>query len=160
MRGRYGARPLRGIVRVPRIDDNGEVHSIPGYDTANGLFHDRLPTLNIPRTPSLVDAGRMAEALWLPFSKYQFDDPNAGKALVLAAIFTALERPFLPVAPMFVVRSSMPATGKGKIVRALVRLAFDTVPVCSHVGRQRRRVRKAPSGHITASTSGPHDRQR
>ena len=71
----------------------------------------------------------MAEILCLPFSKYQFDNPNAGKALVLAAIFTALERPFLPVAPMFVVRSSMPATGKGKIVRGLVRLAFDTGPV-------------------------------
>ena len=129
MRGRYGARPLRGIVRVPRIDDNGDVHSIPGYDPGTGLFHDSLPALNIPQTPTLDDAGRMAEALWLPFSKYQFDDPNAGKALVLAAIFTALERPFLPVAPMFVVRSSMPATGKGKIVRGLVRLAFDTVPV-------------------------------
>jgi hypothetical protein len=30
---------------------------------------------------------------------------------------------------MFVVRSPMPATGKGKIVRGLVSLAFDTVPV-------------------------------
>ena len=30
---------------------------------------------------------------------------------------------------MFVVRSSMPGTGKGLIVRGLVRLAFDTAPV-------------------------------
>jgi hypothetical protein len=30
---------------------------------------------------------------------------------------------------MFIVRSPMPATGKGKIVRGLVSLAFDTVPV-------------------------------
>ena len=30
---------------------------------------------------------------------------------------------------MFVVRSSMPGTGKGLIVRSLVRLAFDTAPV-------------------------------
>jgi putative DNA primase/helicase len=64
-----------------------------------------------------------------PFSKYKFDDPVAGQALLLAAIFTAIERPFLPVAPMFVIRSSMPGTGKGKIVRSLVRLAFDTEPV-------------------------------
>jgi putative DNA primase/helicase len=62
------------------------------------------------------------------FSQYRFDDPAAGKALVLAAIFTALQRPFLPVAPMLVVRSSMPATGKGKLARALVLMAFDTAP--------------------------------
>jgi hypothetical protein len=67
--------------------------------------------------------------LLFPFSRYQFDDPAAGRALLLAAIFTAIERPFLPVAPMFVVRSSMPATGKGLIVRSLVRLGFDTAPV-------------------------------
>jgi putative DNA primase/helicase len=64
-----------------------------------------------------------------PFSEYQFDNPATGRALLLAAIFTAIERPFLPVAPMFVVRSSMPSTGKGKIVRGLVQLAFDSAPV-------------------------------
>jgi putative DNA primase/helicase len=120
---------LRGIVRVPRIDDNGDIHSLQGYDPNTGLFHDRVPALTITPAPTLDDARKMAETLWLPFSKYQFDDPGAGKALVLAAIFTALERPFLPVAPMFVVRSSMPATGKGKLARALAHLAFDTAPV-------------------------------
>ena len=76
-----------------------------------------------------MTARKVAEVLLYPFSKYQFDDPAAGRALLLAAIFTAIERPFLHVAPMFVVRSPMPATGKGKIVRGLVSLAFDTVPV-------------------------------
>ena len=129
MRGQYGAPPLRGIVRVPRIDDNGEIHFISGYDPHTGLFHDRSPVFEVPQNPSRDDARKMAEVLLLPFSKYQFDDPAAGRALVLAAIFTAIERPFLPVAPMLIVRSPMPATGKGKIVRGLVSLAFDTVPV-------------------------------
>ena len=40
-RGQFAAPPLRGIVRVPRIDDNGEVHCISGYDPLTGLFHDR-----------------------------------------------------------------------------------------------------------------------
>jgi hypothetical protein len=31
MRGRYSARPLRGIVRVPRIDENGDIPSFSGY---------------------------------------------------------------------------------------------------------------------------------
>jgi putative DNA primase/helicase len=129
MRGLYGARPLRSIVRVPRIDDSGNIHLDPGYDAHTGLFHDRSPTFDVPPKPSRDDARRAAEALFFPFSKYKFEDPAAGWALLLAAIFTAIERPFLPVAPMFVVRSSMPGTGKGKIVRSLVRLAFDTGPV-------------------------------
>ena len=49
--------------------------------------------------------------------------------MLLAIIFTAIERPFLPLAPMFVISSSMPGTGKGLIVRSLVQLAFDTAPV-------------------------------
>jgi len=129
MRGQYGAPPLRGIVRVPRIDDNGEIHFVSGYDPKTGLFHDRSTVFDVPLNPSRDDARKMAEVLLVPFSKYQFDDPAAGRALVLAAIFTAIERPFLPVAPMFIVRSPMPATGKGKIVRGLVSLAFDTVPI-------------------------------
>jgi putative DNA primase/helicase len=128
-RGRYGARPLRGVVRVPRIDDTGNIHFVSGYDPETGLFHDRVPKFDVLPRPSRDDASNGAKALLLPFSKYKFEDDKAGRALVLAAIFTAIERPFLPVAPMFVVRSSMPGTGKGLIVRSLVRLAFDTVPV-------------------------------
>ena len=129
MRGQYGALPLRGIVRVPRIDDKGEVHFISGYDPQTGLFHDRSPVFDISLNPSRDDARRAAEMLLMPFSEYRFEDLAAGKAMLLAAIFTAIERPFLPLAPMFVVSSSMPGTGKGLIVRSLARLAFDTAPV-------------------------------
>lgn len=134
MRGQYRASPLRGVVRVPRIDDNGVLHFIAGYDPATGLFNDRLPRFHVPLTPSQDTAREAAEVLLYPFSQYNFDDPAAGRAMLLAAIFTAIERPFLAVAPMFVIRSSMPGTGKGLIVRALVRLAFDTLPVIATWG--------------------------
>jgi hypothetical protein len=113
LRGRYAAPPLRGVGRVPRIDDTGIIHFISGYDPRTGLFHDRSPSFRIPLTPSQDDARKAAQVLLMPFSQYQFDDRTAGEALLLAAIFTAIERPSLPVAPMFVVRSSMPGTGKG-----------------------------------------------
>jgi hypothetical protein len=134
MRGNYGAPPLRGVVRVPRIDGNGIIHFTSGYDPSTGLFHDRLPNFHVPLTPSQDDARRASKALLDPFSQYQFDDTRAGEALLLAAIFTAIERPFLAVSPMFVIRSSMPGTGKGLIVRTLVRLAFDTMPIIATWG--------------------------
>ena len=133
-RGQYGAAPLRGIARVPRIGDTGTIHFMSGYDPTTGLYHDKSTNFYVPLTPSQDDARRAADVLLYPFSKYQFDDPVAGQALLLAAIFTAIERPFLPVAPMFVIRSSMPGTGKGLIVRTLVRLAFDTPPVIATWG--------------------------
>jgi hypothetical protein len=129
MRGQYGARPLRGIVRVPRIDDTGAVHFIRGYDPQTGLFHDKSASFDVSENPSRRDARRAAIDLLHPFSEYKFENRKAGRALILAAIFTAIERPYLSIAPMFVVRSSMPGTGKGLLVRSLVRLAFDTAPV-------------------------------
>jgi putative DNA primase/helicase len=129
MRGQYAAAPLLGIVRIPRIDDLGVIHFTPGYDGQTGLFHDRVPGFYVPLTPTLDSAREAAEALLLPFSKYKFENSQVGNALLLAAIFTALERPFIPVAPMFVIRSSMPGTGKGLIVNSLARLAYDTKPV-------------------------------
>ena len=129
MRGQYAAPPLRGIVRVPRIDDRGAIRSARGYDPETGLFHDKVPSFDVPLAPDLDSARRAAQALLVPFSKYQFEDLKTGQALLLAAIFSILERPFIPAAPMFVIRSSMPGTGKGLIVNTLVRLAFDTKPV-------------------------------
>lgn len=129
LHGQYGARPLRGIVRVPRIDDQGSIHFVSGYDAETGLFHDRVPTFVIPSNPSADQVHEAVEILLHPFSQYQFEDPIAGRPLLLAGVFTALERPFLTRSPMFVFRSPMPGTGKGLLVRGLVRLAFDTAPV-------------------------------
>src|SRR6516162_397758 len=129
MRGQYAASPFRGIVRVPRINVQGTIHFTPGYDRQTGLFHDDVPGFHVPLAPTLDDARRAAKALLVPFSKYQFDNVQVGHALLLAAIFTVIERPFVSVAPMFVIRSSMPGTGKGLIVNTLARLAFDTKPV-------------------------------
>jgi putative DNA primase/helicase len=111
------------------MDDRGGVHYAAGYDPETGLYHDKSPAFDIPTAPSQDDALRAAEALFIPFSKYAFEDPGVGRALVLGALFTALERPFLPSAPMLVVRSSMAGTGKGLLLRTVSRLAFDTVPI-------------------------------
>jgi putative DNA primase/helicase len=135
-RGRYRAPPLRGFARVPGIDDNGDVHFITGYNAKTGLFHDRSPEFSVAHNISLDDARKKALALLLPFENYRFEDHVAGGAVVLsgnavllAAIFTALLRPFLSVAPMIVVRSPMPGTGKGLIVNGIAQLSFDTRPV-------------------------------
>ncbi len=66
MRGQYRASPLQGITRVPRIDDNGIIHFISGYDPITGLFHDRITSFHVPLKPSRDDARKAAEVLWIP----------------------------------------------------------------------------------------------
>jgi putative DNA primase/helicase len=129
MRGRYRARVLRGTARVPRIDDNGDIHFISGFDPTTGLYHDRTPTFDVPDTPSPDQVRQAVDLLLIPFSKYRFEDQRKGSAQLLGMILTALERPWLPTAPLICVRSSMPGTGKGLLVRSIARLAYDTEPV-------------------------------
>jgi hypothetical protein len=126
--GGKGARPLRGLTRLPHIDDEGNLRCFAGYDPQTGLYNDKPIDFDIPPTVSRDEARRMVDKLLYPFSQYTFKNPEQGRATVLAAILTILERPYLPVAPMFIPRSSMAGTGKGKLVRALTELALATPP--------------------------------
>jgi putative DNA primase/helicase len=127
-RGRYGARPLLGVARVPFMNDDGTTRTDVGYDPQTRIFHDSLPSLKIPASPSSRDAKRALQRLMKPFEHYTFDDPQIGPILVLAAILTALERPFMNTAPMFVVKGAQAGTGKGQMVRGIGHLALDTPP--------------------------------
>lgn len=129
MRGRYSAAVLVGIARVPAIALDGTIHSVQGHDAQTGLYFDRLVRLDIPEKVSHDEARAAAEQLLLPFSEYKLSDPSSAQALLLALTLTALRRPFLPAAPLFVASSSMPGTGKGKLMRSVSHLAFGTAPV-------------------------------
>jgi hypothetical protein len=126
--GGEGARPLRGLTRLPHIDDNGIVHCFSGYDAGTGLYNDKPIHIDIPATVSRGEARQLADKLLYPFSQYCFKNPKQARATVLAAIFTILQRPHLPLAPMFILRSTMAGTGKGKLGGALTELAFATAP--------------------------------
>jgi hypothetical protein len=128
MRGRYGAPVLIGISRVPAIEDDGSVRFLSGYDPRTGLYYDQPINFEIPELVSHDDARRAAEQLLIPFAEYNLGEPNAAWALILALVFSALRRPHLPAAPMFVVRSSMAGTGKGLLLRSVAQFAFSTAP--------------------------------
>lgn len=142
MRDRYGARPLLGIARVPVVERSGEVRFPKGYDAVTGLFHDQTPIFELPANPSYADALASAQILFEPFSEYKFTNSAAGAAIMLGAIFTALERPFLGTAPMLIIRCSMPGTGKGLIIRCLVWLAYGSLPVLMTWGNSKEEFEK------------------
>jgi putative DNA primase/helicase len=134
MRSKYGARPLTGISRVPRIDDDGQIHFVAGYDPQTGLYHDQTPAFSVSSTPTHADASKAADRLLAPFKHYKFEDATAGRALLLGLVLTAVQRPFLPTSPMIAVRASMPGVGKGLLVRATAQLAYNSLPVIATWG--------------------------
>jgi hypothetical protein len=127
-RGRYGARPLVGIARVPFMRDDGSTNAEPGYDVETGVFVDRAPKLTIPAEPTLDDAKAALRRVMRPFEYYLFEDPENGPHQIFAANLTALERPYMKTAPMFVVNGAQAGTGKGQICRAIGQLALSTTP--------------------------------
>ena len=59
--------------------------------------------------------------------EYQFEDKSLGCGLTLTLLFTAIERPFIDLAPMFGINAAS-GVGKGKLLRATSILTFDTDP--------------------------------
>jgi hypothetical protein len=127
-RGRYAARLLVGIARVPFIRDDGTIRDEPGYDPETGIFVDRPPKLIVPDFPTLDDAKAALQRVMKPYQYYVFEEPVNGPLQVLAANLTALQRPYMKTAPMFVVNGVQAGTGKGQLCRAIGHLALATTP--------------------------------
>jgi hypothetical protein len=127
-RGRYAARSLVGIARVPFIRDDGTIRDEAGYDPETGIFVDRAPKLIVPDFPKLVDAKAALQRVMKPYEYYIFEEPVSGPLQVLAANLTALQRPYMKTAPMFVVNGVVAGTGKGQVCRAIGHLALATTP--------------------------------
>jgi hypothetical protein len=126
-RTKVGIRQLNGLARVPIIDDAGNLDFSVGYHEATGIFRDRTPVLNVPDNPTRADCRKALKVLGLPFEEYKFADPTMGYVLILTLVLTALERPFIRTAPMFGINGTA-GIGKGKLIRAVTQLAFDTKP--------------------------------
>jgi hypothetical protein len=126
-RAKMAIRQLNGLARVPIIDDAGNLDFGVGYHEATGVFRDRTPVLDVPDNPTRSDGLKALGKLWRPFREYEFADEAMGCVLILTLIFTALERPFIQTAPMFGL-NGVAAVGKGKLIRAVSQLAFNTHP--------------------------------
>jgi hypothetical protein len=84
--GGQGARPLRGLTRLPHINDNGNIRCFSDYDAETGLFNVKPIRLDIPPVVSRDEARQLVDKLFYPFSLYRFENPKAGCATVLVPL--------------------------------------------------------------------------
>jgi hypothetical protein len=145
----WGARDLDGVCRAPLLSDDGCIRVARGYDPESRYWCTGVETLSIPENPSRRQAEEALSCLRSAFVTFPFRDaamimkPRGGASVdlsqpagldettYLVAIMTAVCRPSLPLAPGFIIRAahiSGAGTGKGQLVRAIARIAYDFSP--------------------------------
>lgn len=145
----WGVRVLDGICRAPILGDDGSIRVARGYDPDTRYWCVGIETPSIPENPSLRQAEHALRRLRAAFATFPFADaavvtrshaarsvdlskpPGLDEATYLAAILTAVCRPSLPLTPGFIIRApqfSGAGTGKGLLVRAIARIAYDAAP--------------------------------
>lgn len=120
---------LRSVVTSPTLRADGTVLQTPGYDAESRLLYDPcgIAFPEIPEEPTLDDA-RAAGARILELVQH-FDFVDAGaRAVWFAALLTAMVRPMLPSAPMFVIDAPTRGSGKSKLANIVGVIATGNPP--------------------------------
>lgn len=116
-------KPLKSIAYLPFATPDGALVTNPGYDAKTGIFaefaSDALKP--IPAAPSKNELVVALQTMWSPWSGYRFASDN-DYAAMLSAIFTAVCRPALSIAPAYFFDAPVQASGKTKCAAALAAL--------------------------------------
>jgi hypothetical protein len=102
---------LRGLARQPYYDEEGVLHTATGYDPGTQRY-STFDASKFPTPASTEAAAREALALLGGLLEEFHFAGDIDRSAALAAIFTAVTRPSLSLAPAFHV--SAPSSGSGK----------------------------------------------
>ena len=137
-KGRWGLRPLTGIINAPTLRPDGSLLDKPGYDAATGLLYIPQPGVvfpKIPECPTRRDALLALATLKELICRYPFVSPEA-HSVALAAMLTAVIRRMLPAAPGFGFTSPVPGSGKGLLCDTIAYLAHGRPPASLTQGNE------------------------
>ena len=114
--GDWNLPVLRGIIECPTLRRDGSLLLKNGYDKASGLYVDyQGEPVNVLPNPTKQDALDSLEILKQPIKDFKFL-AEIDRAVILAAMLTAVVRHSLPTAPLFAIDA--PVKGSGKTLLA------------------------------------------
>jgi hypothetical protein len=125
-----GLPNLAGIITHPTFDPKtGRIIDRDGYDAGTGLLLklDATDWPEISKNPDSFEMILAAETLLRPVRKFPFAGP-VDRGVFLAAILTAVIRPLLDTAPLFMFTAPTPGTGKTLLARCIARLIGLSFP--------------------------------
>ena len=122
-----GIKPLHQIIGTPVLRRDGSLLSAPGYDEATGLYLTRPLPVTVPERPSQAQAASANDVLTALFASFPYADPDdapgLGLSISMAALFSAILRPTLNLAPIFQITSPTPGTGKSTLANVIAAAA-------------------------------------
>jgi len=124
---------LTAVITTPTIRPDGSLIDQPGYDAQTGIFFDKQidfpkilknPTKKEGREAldSLIKEVLLVKCLNSDDIGFSFSS-NTALSAALAAILTALVRPALPTAPLFLFSASRPGSGKTLLANVVAYIA-------------------------------------
>lgn len=124
---RHHLQPLNGIARQPHFGDDGSLITKPGYDPATGVFGVFDPADYRLNDPSREQAELGLDYLNFLLDEFEFET-EADRSAALSAIFTAVMRPSLTVAPAFNITATTSGSGKSYLADVVALFAGPDEP--------------------------------
>jgi hypothetical protein len=145
-RGQWkGIRRLTAVVQSPVLRPDGTILSEPGYDRKTGLIYEancHVPV--IPTNPSAQSIQEARDLLLDVVCDFPFEKP-VYKSVWLSALLTPLARhAFKDPAPLFLVDSNTPGSGKGLLLDTTGQITtgreLPRMPFCGNEDEQRKKI--------------------
>jgi hypothetical protein len=112
-----GVPTLRAVVSHPLVTSDGRLLAHDGFYPDAGILIETGRTQSIPDRPTREQVMTAIDTLWRPISLMPYEDASdAGAALAL--LLTAVVRPVLDLAPLFI--TAAPSYGSGKTLLSQV----------------------------------------
>ena len=126
---------LQSVTSLPYATVARRLVTKPGFDSGTGIFNTmQVDEFVPPANPTQADCVAALQTLWAPWANYKWAE-DADRAGMLSAIFTAVLRPAMTIAPGAFFDAPVQASGKTKAALALGALMTgDYVGVSPFVG--------------------------
>jgi phage/plasmid primase-like uncharacterized protein len=133
--GEWKLPVLHGIIECPTLRRDGTLLNQSGYDKESGLYVDyQGEKVNVIDRPTKQDALDALEILKQPLKDFPFL-AEIDRAVILAAMLTAVVRRSLSTAPMFAIDAPIMGSGKSLLSDIVAMLATGRKAIVVSQGR-------------------------
>jgi putative DNA primase/helicase len=140
--GSWRVPVLTGIISAPILREDGSVLDKSGYDAATGLYlvsDEDSPA--IPERPTRADGEAAVQTILAPFAEFPFVT-DADRAVHVACILTAIQRPLLRACPIFGYSAPMQRSGKSLLAESVAIITTGKPAPASAISGDREEIRK------------------
>ena len=140
--GHWRVPVLAGIISAPLLRADGSVLEKSGYDTGTGLYLvSDQGSPEVPKWPSRADAEAALQILLAPFSEFPFVSEE-DRAVHVACILTAIQRPLLRACPIFGYSAPAQRSGKSLLAESVAIVATGKPAAATAISGNPEEIRK------------------